>query len=308
MADEYYSDNQPRLIHCDNCGEDYAATYRACPFCHTGPDGKKVASRSSGSRSSRAGNRVRTNTRGGGYGGPRSPLSIVGIVLAVVLIVAAIVIVIVLAKSLFSGGDKDGQQPASTPSSSITSQEEPGGNTDEPSQPVPPDGVSLDQTELTLTAGTTATLVASIDPVNWIGQVIWSTSDANIATVDQSGVVTFVNEGTCTISASAAGVTASCNVTCAGAGEPAEPQQPTQSSLIVKSYGRVVDDVSIKIGEEVYFKVEGGDGANYNWSVADASIASVDATGKLVGLGEGKTTMTVTSGGESTEVTIRVKS
>ena len=29
MADEYYSDNLPRLIHCDNCGEDYAATFAA---------------------------------------------------------------------------------------------------------------------------------------------------------------------------------------------------------------------------------------------------------------------------------------
>ncbi len=25
--------NRTELIHCDNCGEDYAATYRRCPFC-----------------------------------------------------------------------------------------------------------------------------------------------------------------------------------------------------------------------------------------------------------------------------------
>ncbi len=27
-----------RLIHCDNCGEDYAATYRRCPFCDAKSD------------------------------------------------------------------------------------------------------------------------------------------------------------------------------------------------------------------------------------------------------------------------------
>ena len=89
--DDYYSDNQPRLIHCKFCGKDYAATYKACPFCHTAPNGKKVGSRSG--RNSRAGNRVRTNTRGGGYGGARSPLSIIGIILSIVLLVAAVVIV-----------------------------------------------------------------------------------------------------------------------------------------------------------------------------------------------------------------------
>ena len=92
--DDYYSDNQPRLIHCKFCGEDYAATYKACPFCHTAPNGKNVGSRSG--RNSRAGNRVRTNTRGGGYGGARSPLSIIGIILSIVLLVAAVVIVVVL--------------------------------------------------------------------------------------------------------------------------------------------------------------------------------------------------------------------
>ena len=31
--DDYYSDSQPALIHCKFCGEDYAATYKYCPFC-----------------------------------------------------------------------------------------------------------------------------------------------------------------------------------------------------------------------------------------------------------------------------------
>ena len=40
--DDYYSDSQPALIHCKFCGEDYAATYKYCPFCNTAPNGKKM--------------------------------------------------------------------------------------------------------------------------------------------------------------------------------------------------------------------------------------------------------------------------
>lgn len=30
--------NRTELVHCDNCGEDYAATYRRCPFCDAKAD------------------------------------------------------------------------------------------------------------------------------------------------------------------------------------------------------------------------------------------------------------------------------
>ena len=160
--DDYYSDNQPRLIHCKFCGEDYAATYKACPFCHTAPNGKKVGSRSG--RNSRAGNRVRTNTRGGGYGGARSPLSIIGIILSIVLLVAAVVIVVVLVRSVLSGNDT----PATNSSANITSSQQADGSGEpgaasqssqsaEP-QTVAPDSVSLDQTSATLNSGETVTL------------------------------------------------------------------------------------------------------------------------------------------------------
>ena len=117
--DDYYSDNQPELIHCKFCGEDYAATYKACPFCHTAPNGKKVGGSRSG-RSSRAGNRVKTNTRGGGYGGARSPLSIVGIILSIILVVAAVIIVIVLVKTTLFHGEE--AQPNSSTDISTSQQ------------------------------------------------------------------------------------------------------------------------------------------------------------------------------------------
>ena len=317
--DDYYSDNQPELIHCKFCGEDYAATYKACPFCHTAPNGKKVGGNRSG-RSSRAGNRVRTNTRGGGYGGARSPLSIVGIILSIILILAAVVIVAVLVKTTLF--DKPEPQ-SNTSSQTSTSQQadasgtgsqqaDQGTQSTEP-QIVAPDSVTLDQATLTLNAGETANLTATIAPTGWVGQTIWTTSDSNVATVDASGVVSYVGAGTCTITASAGGVTAACQVTCNGAdagGDPAtEPGTTAASSIVVTAFGNAQDgDFTLNMGEPVPFKATGGDGPNYAWSIADPSIASVDpTTGECTGLAEGKTTMTVTSGGETATVTIRVK-
>ena len=303
--DEYYSDNQPQLIHCDKCGEDYAATYRTCPFCH-GRD-KASSGRSSGrsgSRSSgRSGSRTRTNTRGGGYGGARSPLSIIGIVLAVALIIAAVVIIVVLAKSVF-GGDKTPSGSGNTPGSSITSQEENKGDDTEPgSQVVAPDGVSLDRPALALTPGTTGALTVTIDPVNWIGQIIWSTSDAAVATVDQSGVVTYVGEGSCIVTASAAGVSASCTVTC----QAPAVADPSESTIVLACYGWESDDFTLSVGETIPLTATGGDGQNYSFEMEDTSVATVDKDGKVTGWKKGKTTLRVTSGTEIVEIIIRVK-
>lgn len=316
--DDYYSDNQPELIHCKFCGEDYAATYKACPFCHTAPNGKKVGGRSS--RSSRAGNRVRTNTRGGGYGGARSPLSIVGIILSIILILAAVVIVVVLVKTTLF--DRTETQTNTSSNISTSQQTDTNGTGSQPvqsvgsgeTQVVAPDSVTLDQAEAALNAGETLNLTATVAPSGWVGQVIWSTSDSNVATVDPSGVVSYVGAGTCTITASAGGVTAGCQITCNGADAGTEPTDAggdtAGSSIVVTAYGNAQDgDFTLQLGEEVPFEATGGDGTNYAWSIEDPGIASVDpTTGNCTGLAEGKTTMTVTSGGESTTVTIRVKS
>ena len=302
---EYYSDSRPELIHCQFCGEDYADTYKACPFCDTAPSGRKVRSRSSApAKGARSGRRVRTNTRGGGYGGAKSPLAIIGIILAVALVIAAAVIIIMLVKSTLSenGDNNQGNGVTSSQvdeggSSSGTSSEDDGSV-----GVVAPDGLTLDQTAATIHQGGTLQLTATADPVNWIGQIIWSTSDPTVATVDQSGEVTYVGDGDCVITASANGVTATCNITCGGDNQAA-------ATLTVYSYGIAVTEVSIDVGEVVNFRVEGGSTDNYVWSVEDSGVAIVDpATGKLTGVMSGKTTLIVKCGNEYAEVLIRVRS
>ena len=42
------------LIHCDNCGEDYSSTYKRCPFCGARPSNTQSAGRTAGGSSSRS--------------------------------------------------------------------------------------------------------------------------------------------------------------------------------------------------------------------------------------------------------------
>lgn len=311
--DDYYSDNQPELIHCKYCGEDYAPMYKACPFCNTAPNGKKVRGASERSRRD-GGARVRTNTRGGGYGGARSPLAFVGIGIMIALIIAAIVLVVVLVKPLLSNLTSSSAGDSSQ--SGIVSQID--GSTSTPDASTPADGsaalnsLTMNQTEVTLDAGGAAALAVATDPADWTGLVSWTSDNTDVAVVDEYGNVTYAGEGTCTITASADGQTAACTVICGAAAaeptEPAEPAEPAAEGITVTAFGNTMDgDFTIGVGESIPFKVTGGDGANYEWVIADGGIATVDGSGNCVGVAAGKTTMTVTSAGVSTTVTIRVK-
>lgn len=77
-------------------------------------------------------------------------------------------------------------------------------------------GISLDQTELKLNAGASATLNATVAPEEATNRIVtWSTSDENVAKVDGNGVVTAGSQaGTATITATTSdmGFEATCTV------------------------------------------------------------------------------------------------
>ena len=83
-------------------------------------------------------------------------------------------------------------------------------------------GITLDKTTAELEIGATETLTATVTPDDATDKsVTWTTSDANIATVE-NGVVTAVAAGNATITAQAGEHTATCAVTVKAA-EPAIP-------------------------------------------------------------------------------------
>ena len=81
---------------------------------------------------------------------------------------------------------------------------------------IPVTGVSLDQTQLSLTVGSEQALRAIITPNNATNQkVSWKSSDATVAKVDNNGLVTALKEGpaTITVTTEDGGHTATCRVT-----------------------------------------------------------------------------------------------
>ncbi|HQD76208.1 MAG: FN3 associated domain-containing protein [Peptococcaceae bacterium MAG4] len=79
----------------------------------------------------------------------------------------------------------------------------------------PPTEVTLDRNSINLNIGSTYELSATVGPSNAIDKnVVWSSSDTSVATVDNTGLVTVVGPGTAviTVKTVVGGLTASCVV------------------------------------------------------------------------------------------------
>ena len=91
---------------------------------------------------------------------------------------------------------------------------------------VPATGVTLDKTTASLEVGKDVTLTATVAPADSTDAVVWSTSDATIATV-AGGKVTALKAGTVTITAKAGDKTATCTVTVTA---PVEEEEDNNTS------------------------------------------------------------------------------
>ncbi|MCM1082913.1 MAG: Ig-like domain-containing protein [Clostridium sp.] len=79
---------------------------------------------------------------------------------------------------------------------------------------IPATGITLNKNSVTLNAGDTETLTATLTPANATDTVVWSTSNSAVADVDAAtGEVTAKKKGTANITATAGTKTAACAVT-----------------------------------------------------------------------------------------------
>ena len=142
-----------------------------------------------------------------------------------------------------------------------------GGGGDEPEIPViHVTSISLNKSSLRLQAGANATLVASISPVNADNkQVIWSSSDTGIATVED-GVVTGAKFGVVKITAQSVdgGYTTVCEVTVT---ETVTPEIDFEGTGAVISFPKVEEATSYEV--RVY-RYENGSYKKIGTYVADA--------------------------------------
>lgn len=148
-------------------------------------------------------------------------------------------------------------------------------------------GVTLPETPLVLATGETATAETSYTydgetPENAQPEVVYTSGDATIATVDENGVITGVAEGETTITATVGELSASRTV-----------------SVIIQVDSLTAEDISLHLADGAapltYVVTPEHFTGNLTFASADESIATVDAAGQVTPVAVGDTTVTVTA-------------
>ncbi len=157
----------------------------------------------------------------------------------------------------------------------------------EPEQPSPPPAVTitLSDTTISLDAHQSKQLTATVE--NSTESVTWASSDTTVATVTDSGLVTSVGDGTCTISATIGEVVATCSVTVVNT---------YTAPLLTANYDLVAidKDDEITLIPTVTYLGSAVEGVTYAWESADEDIATVE-NGVVRGIEYGETTVKVTT-------------
>lgn len=98
----------------------------------------------------------------------------------------------------------------------------------------PAKAITLNYTELTLTIGEIEDLIETIEPANTTDIVVWTSSNTDVAVVDENGIVQALSEGTTVITATCGEVSADCTVTVIKQddNEPEVPDNPDDPSSI----------------------------------------------------------------------------
>lgn len=151
----------------------------------------------------------------------------------------------------------------------------------------PVTGISLNKQQDSILIGSTDTLSAIITPSDATDKnVTWTSSDSNIATVDNTGKITGIKAGTAIIEATTedGGLTATCTVTVL---------QPVTGITLNKT----TDTLNVGQSDQLISTIHPADASNQSitWTSSDPNIATVDSTGNVTALSVGTATITVTT-------------
>ena len=161
--------------------------------------------------------------------------------------------------------------------------------------------ISLNKTNLVLEVGSSERLTASFNPPEAPNKGhTWTSSAANIATVDETGLVTAVAVGNAVITAQAldGGKIASCNV------------QVVAEVVHVTSITLTPASESIATGEQLQLTArvlpENATDKNVIWTSSNDAIATVDGTGQVTGIAAGSVVITATSNDGNKQATCQL--
>ena len=196
---------------------------------------------------------------------------------------SAVLAVVALAK-----GCGDGDSPTAPP-------------TPEPARPTT---VTVSPATHELTAfGTTVQLTVEVRDQNarvMVGATVTWTSSANsVATVDASGLVTAVGNGTATITTSAGSASGSAVVAVTQSVASVEVSPATAPLTALGATVQLTAEAFDANGHAVA-------AAEFSWESSDVAVATVDVSGLVTGVGEGIATITASAGNASGSAVVSV--
>ena len=296
------------IVKCPRCGEEYSSSYRRCPFCEEEDRPRKVKNKM------RSGHRVTEKKKT--YSG-RSAL------ITILLLVFALLTWVLFGEKIVARFAKpdEPEPPAADVTVPSEVNDDPfydpsvgdgtGDTTDAvdpnaaepPAVDEPPADVNVDVSnaklsseDFTLTAGASTQLkVTGTDAA-----VVWSSKDPTVAVVGESGLVTAINPGTTTVTATVGGKTLESIVRVKSAGGATGTNGDVSNAALNKT------DFTASVGESVTLKVTGTDAA-VTWSIDDSSVASISGSGVVKGIKAGKTNAHAKVGGKTLTCIVRIK-
>lgn len=168
-------------------------------------------------------------------------------------------------------------------------------------------------------------------PENTTDVITYASSDESVATVNESGKITAVGEGTAVITITCGAESLVCNVTCSfGPGEttvpteapgettapqattdPTEPEETTAPTKPTEP----LKDVKLKVlkytdltfnapGQGFTFVLEGLKNTEVKWTSNDEKVVTVDENGFVTSIGKGTTTIICQYGDQKVEIKI----
>ena len=163
---------------------------------------------------------------------------------------------------------------------------------------IPVSSVSLSQATAEMLVGETVRLIAMVTPSNSTDKtVVWASSKQSVATIDQTGLLTAVAEGTSTVTASVGGKSATCTVTV---------------SKAFKAVSEVILDiveVEMRIGESFTLtatvKPDDATDKTVSWESSDPSVVTV-SDGLVTAVSSGSATVMATAGEKSASCQVTV--
>jgi len=149
-----------------------------------------------------------------------------------------------------------------------------------------PTGLSLSPTDTAINIGETALLSATVAPPNASQDIVWSSFNEAVATVNASGVVTGKGEGNTSIMAESMAdqtLRQMCNIRIYAA--------PTAVNLSETTIEVILDE-TMDLGSEV---IPSNAQQDVVWSSSNPSVATVDADGLVTGAGIGTASISAVS-------------